>query len=138
MHSAVTGYSPHFLLFDRRPMIPVDCQFSTVCDPPHKTKLEESIAETQKRLKEAFALVRCLTSEEAVKQQCYYNCKAVAVALQPGDIVMVCTVRFVGKHNVKDWFEDGGFVVVEQLEDWPVYRIKCLPSANKHQSMCNE
>ena len=87
--SAVTGYSPHFLLFGRRPRIPVDYQFPTICDPPHKTKLEESVADLQKRLKEAFEMARCLTSEEAVKQQCYYDRKAGAVALQPRDVVMV-------------------------------------------------
>ena len=87
--SAVTGYSPYFLLFGRRPRIPVDYQFPTISDPPHKTKLEESVADLQKRLKEAFEMARHLTSEEAVKQQCYYDCKAGAVALQPGDVVMV-------------------------------------------------
>ena len=80
--SAVTGYSPHFLLFGRRPRIPVDYQFSTICDPPHKAKLEESMADLQKRLKEAFKMARCLTSEEAVKQQHYYDRKAGAVALR--------------------------------------------------------
>ena len=86
---AVTGYSPHFLLFSRRPRIPVDYQFPMIRDPPHKAKLEESVEDLQKRLKEAFEMARCLTSEEAVKQQCYYDCKAGAVALQPGDVVMV-------------------------------------------------
>ena len=87
--SVVTGYSPHFLLFGRRPRIPVDYQFPTIRDPPHKAKLKESVADLQKRLKEAFEMARCLTSEEAVKQQRYYDQKTGAVALQPGDIVMV-------------------------------------------------
>ena len=100
--SAVTGYSSLFLLFGRRPRIPVDYQFPTIRDPPHKAKLEESVADLQKRLKEAFEMARHLTSEEAVKQQCYYNHKARAVALQPGDVVMVRTDRFVGKRKVKD------------------------------------
>ena len=65
--SAVTGYSPHFLLFGRRPRIPVDYQFPTIRDPPYKAKLEESVADLQKRLKEAFEMARHLTSEEAVK-----------------------------------------------------------------------
>ena len=34
-HSTVTGYSPDFLLFGRRPKIPVDYQFAIIHDPPH-------------------------------------------------------------------------------------------------------
>ena len=84
----------------------------------------------QKRLKEAFAVARHLTSEEAAKQHCYYDRKAGAVALQPGNIVMVHTNGFVGKRKVKDQWEDGGFIVESQLEDWPIYKVKCLTSDN--------
>ena len=82
--SAVTGYSPHFLLFGRRPRIPVDYLFPTLQDTPHKSKLEESVALHQKRLKEGFAMARQLTSEEAARQQCHYDRQAGAVTLQPG------------------------------------------------------
>ena len=126
--SAVTGYSPYYLLFGRRPRIPVDYLFPTLRDSPHQTKMEVSVAAMQKRLKEAFAVARCLTSKEAAKQCRYYDRKAGAVALQPGDIVMVCTDGFVGKRKVKDRWEDGGFIVESQLEDWPVYKVKCLTS----------
>ena len=129
--SVVTGYSPHFLVFGRRPRIPVNYQFPTINDPPHKTKLEASVADLQKRLKEAFEMARCFTSEEAVKQQHYHDCKAGAVALKPRDIVMVRTDRFVGKHKVKDRWEEGGFVVVKQLDDWPVYKVQCPPTGNQ-------
>ena len=109
--SAVTGYSPYYLLFGRRPRIPVDYLFSTLRDSPHQTKMEVSVMAMQKRLKEGFAVTRHLTSEEAAKQCRYYDHKAGAVALQPGDIVMVCTDGFVGKWKVKDQWEDGGFVL---------------------------
>ena len=99
--SAVTGYSPYCLLFARRLRIPVDYLFPTLHDLPHQTKMEVSVVAMQKRLKEAFALARCLTSEEAAKQRRYYDCKAGAVALQPGDVVMVHTDGFVGKRKVK-------------------------------------
>ena len=89
--SAVTGYSPYYLLFGRRPRIPVDYLFPTLRDSPHQTKMEVSVAAMQKRLKEAFAVARCLTSEEVARQCRYYDRKAGAVALQPGDVVMVCT-----------------------------------------------
>ena len=126
--SAVTGYSPYYLLFGRRLRIPVDYLFPTLRDSPHQTKMEVSVVAMQKRLKEAFAVARRLTSEEAAKQCCYYDRKAGAVALQPGDVVMVCTDGFVGKRKVKDQWEDGDFVVESQLEDWPVYKVKCLTS----------
>ena len=60
--SVVMGYSPHFLLFGRRPRIPLDYLFPTLRDMPHKSKLEESVALHHKRLKEAFAMARQLTS----------------------------------------------------------------------------
>ena len=130
--SAVTGYSPYYLLFGRRPRIPVDYLFPTLCDSPHQTKMEVSVAAMQKRLKEAFTVARCLTSEEVARQCRYYDCKAGAVALQPGDVIMVCTDGFVGKRKVKDRLEDGGFIVKSQLEDWPVYKVKC-PTSDARQ-----
>ena len=95
--SAVTGYSPYYLLFGRRLMIPVDYLFPTLRNSPHQTKMEVSVAAMQKRLKEAFAVARCLTSEEVAKQCHYYDRKAEDVALQPGDVVMVRTDGFVGR-----------------------------------------
>ena len=131
--SAVTRYSPYYLLFGRRSRIPVDYLFPTLHDSPHQTKMEVSVVAMQKRLKEALAVARCLTSEEAAKQHHYYDCKAGAVALQPGDVVMVCTNGFVGKQKVKDQWEDGGFIVESQLEDWPIYRVKCPTSDDRQK-----
>ena len=109
----------------------MDYLFPTLRDSPHQTKMEVSVAAMQKRLKEAFAVARCLTSEEADKQYRYYDCKAGAVALQHGDVVMVCTDGFVGKWKVKDQWEDGGFIIDSQLEDWPIYKVKCLTSDDR-------
>ena len=130
---AVTGYSPYFLLFGRKSRMPVDCLFPTLCDSPHQAKMEVSVAAMQKRLKEAFAVARHLTSQEAARQRRYYDHKAGAVALQPGDVVMVRTDGFVGKRKVKDRWEDGGFIVESQLEDWPVYKVRCLTSDAKQK-----
>ena len=130
---AVTGYSPYFLLFGRKSRMPVDCLFPTLRDSPHQAKMEVSVAAMQKRVKEAFAVARHLTSQEAARQRRYYDRKAGAVALQPGDIVMVRTDGFVGKRKVKDRWEDGGFIVESQLEDWPVYKVRCLTSDAKQK-----
>ena len=66
-------------------------------------------------------------------QHHYYDRIAGAVALQPEDVVMVHTDGFVGKRKVKDWWEDGGFIIESQLEDWPVYRVKCLTSDDRQK-----
>ena len=95
--------------------------------------MEVSVAAMQKKLKEAFTVARRLTSEEVARQCCYYDRKAGAVALQPGDVVMVRTDGFVGKQKVKDGWEDGGFIVESQLEDWPVYKVKC-PTSDARQT----
>ena len=101
-HSAVTGYSPYFLLFGRKSRIPVDCLFPTLHDSPHQAKMEVSIVAMQKRLKEAFTVARHLATQEADRQRHYYDHKAGAVALQPGDVVMVHTDGFVSKRKVKN------------------------------------
>ena len=131
--SAMTGYSPYFLLFGRKARMPVDYLFPTLHDLPHQTKMEVFVVAMQKRLKEAFAVARHLTSQEAAKQRRYYDCKAGAVALQPGDVVMVRTDGFVGKQKVKDRWEDGGFIIESQLEDWPVYKVRCLTTDAKQK-----
>ena len=46
---------------------------------------------------------------------------------------MVCTDGFVGKRKVKDRCEDGGFIIKSQLEDWPVYRVKCPTSDDRQK-----
>ena len=126
--STVTRYSPYYLLFGRRPRIPVDYLFPTLRDSPHETKMEVSVVAMQKRLKEAFTVVRHLTSEEVARQCHYYDRKAGAVALQPGDVVMVPTNGFVGKQKVKEHWE-----VKSQLEDWPVYKVKCPTSDDRQK-----
>ena len=130
---AVTGYSPYFLLFGRKSRMPVDCLFPTLRGSPHQAKMEVSVAAMQKRLKEAFAVARHLTSQEAARQRRYYDRKAGAVALQPGDVVMVRANGFVGKRKVKDQWEDGGFIVESKLEDWPVYKVRCPTSDAKQK-----
>ena len=132
-HSAVTGNSPYFLLFGRKARMPVDYLFPTLHDSPHQTKMEVSVTAMQKRLKEAFAVARHLTSQEAAKQRRFYDHKAGAVALQPGDVVMVHTDGFMGKRKVKDRWKDGGFIVESQLEDWPVYKVRCPTSDAKQK-----
>ena len=45
---------------------------------------------------------------------------------------MVHTDSFTGERKVKDQWEDEGYVIEHQLEeDWPIYKVKYLPSADQ-------
>ena len=46
---------------------------------------------------------------------------------------MVHTNGFGGKQKVKDRWEDGGFIIESQLEDWPIHRVKCPTSDNRQK-----
>ena len=46
---------------------------------------------------------------------------------------MVRTNQFIGKRKVKDRWHDGGYVIVEQFDDWPVYKIKCPPTGKQRK-----
>ena len=46
---------------------------------------------------------------------------------------MVRTDGLVGKRKVKDHWEDRGFIVESQLEDWPVYKVKCPTSDDRQK-----
>ena len=65
--SADTGFSPYFLIFGRKSRMPVDYLFPTIRNSPHWTRMEVSVTAMQKRLKEAFAVTRQLSAQEAAK-----------------------------------------------------------------------
>ena len=39
----------------------------------------------------------------------------------------------MGKQKVKDRWEDRGFIVESQLEDWPIYKVKCPTSDDRQK-----
>ena len=49
--SAITGYSPHYLIFGRRPRFPVDMYFPTMCTGKETYHVHQYIATLQQRLK---------------------------------------------------------------------------------------
>ena len=95
------------------------------------TSMARSVVTMQEWLKDAFTVARQLTTEEAARQCHYYDKNAGAISLQPGDVVMVRMDRFIGKRKVKDQWEEGGFIVKSQLEDWPVYKVRCPPTSRR-------
>ena len=101
--SAVTGYSPYYLLFGRRPRIPVDYLFFTLRNSPHQTKMEVSVAAMRKRLKEAFTVARHLTSEEVARSPLYLLLARVRLSSEQNGLFLINSNEFEQCQMVVKW-----------------------------------
>ena len=74
-HSTVTGYSPHYLMFRHRPMLPVDFFFPTIGSNEAPTReasnkhVDEYIASVWDRLRTALWEVQAQSMAEACRQK---------------------------------------------------------------------
>ena len=122
--SAITGYSPYFLMFGRRPRMPVDLHFPVI--PGGKAeKVNEYVLKLEKRLKLAIELARSHAHSEAMRQKGYYDRTANASKLRKGDKVMVSLTAFRGRRKaVNKWDGKVHEVLGTGSEGSNVYRVK--------------
>ena len=122
--SAVTSYSPHYLMFGRCPHLLVDFYFSTMNSHLHSHDVPAYIEEVRKCFKEAYAEVHLQTNSEVDWQKWYYDRATSTMQLMPGDIVLMKLDAFQGKRKVKDWWSEAEYVVVCKVaDDVPTYEV---------------
>ena len=122
--SAVTGYSPHYLMFGRHTRLPVDYYFLMVSAYERSHRVPAYVTEVRRRFKEAYAEAHLQTNCEAEKQKCYDRATSTA-QLVPGDVVLMENDAYQGKQKVKDRWSETEYVVVCQIADGvPAYEVK--------------
>ena len=111
--SAVTGYSPHYLMFGQRPRLPVNFVFPTVgsSEAPMReasTRKEDTyVASVRDQLRSTLREVQAQSTAEACRQKWYYDQKVGTVNLKPGNLVLVKADAWKGKRKIKDrWDEE--------------------------------
>ena len=128
--SAVTRYSPHYLMLGQWPRLPVDFIFPTVGSNNAPTReasarsVDVYIASVRDRLRSALQEAQAQSTVEACQQKWYYDRKIGAVNLKPGDLVLVRADAWKGKRKIKDRWEEETWEVAHQIAaDIPSYKV---------------
>ena len=129
--SAVTGYSPHYLMFGRRPRLPVDFFFPTIDVNIRHRRVPTYVEEVLAHFKEAYIEVPTPIEQRSGPTEMHNYDRAISmVQLMPGDTVLKKADAFQGKRKVKDWWSEVEYEVICQVANGvPSYEIKD-PSGN--------
>ena len=97
--SLVTRYSPYYLMFGRRPRLPIDLLFPTRRTQTLTRTIDEYVASLYDRLRKSLVIGQDCAIKEAQRQKRLYNRKVGAVELRPGDNVLVRLDAFRGQRR---------------------------------------
>ena len=124
--SLVTGYSPYYLMFGRRPRLPIDLLFPMRRTQTLTRTIDEYVTSLYDRLRKSLAIAQDCAIKEAQRQKRLYDCKVGAVELRPGDNVLVRLDAFRGqRRKLKNWWGSDLHTVVTRVADGiPAYVVK--------------
>ena len=123
--SAVTSYSPHYLMFGRCLCLPVDYYFPMVSAFKHSCHVPAYVVEVRRCFKEAYAEAHLQMNCKAEKQKQYYDRTMSTTQLVLGNMVLMKNDAYQGKQKVKDRWSETEYVVVCQIADGvPAYEVK--------------
>ena len=84
--SLVTGYSPYYLMFGRRPRLPVDLLFPTRRTQMFTHTIDKYVASLYDRLRDSLAIAQDCAVKEAQRQKRLYDHKVGAIELRQGTV----------------------------------------------------
>ena len=117
--SQVTGYSLYFLMFGRRPDLPIDLIFLTAhCEAVKR--VDCYVSTLYEHLRCATSLAHAAADKEAQRFKRIYDKWASTVELHPSDKVLTCLDAFMGaRRKLKNWWNSQLHTVVRAW--WMMY-----------------
>ena len=73
--SAITGFSPQYLMFGREPKLPLDVTFGLPNPDMEAVIHERYVKQLQSRLKWSYGVAQCRNQKEVARQKKYYDLK---------------------------------------------------------------
>ena len=101
--NAATGFSPYYLLFNRKPRLPVDVEFG-LQRGSQKASLCESayISQLRRRLKFAHNKAKQMVKRQQARHKGLYDQKCRGAELKVGDLALVKQTAWKGRHKIQD------------------------------------
>ena len=81
--SLVTAYSLYYLMFGRRPRLPIDLLFPTCWEHNLTCTIDEYVETLYRGLRKSVKMAQDSALKEALRQKCLYDRKVGAMELQP-------------------------------------------------------
>ena len=121
--NSATGYSPFFLMFGRKPKLPIDAMFPEATD--NLPKVTPSVSKWYSEMSQAHRIASQNSAKSRLSGKVHYDNRMHHVSLEVGDRVLVrnLTPR-QAPHKLRSYWEDKVHVVVSRKEDGPVYVVK--------------
>ena len=95
----MTGYSPYYIMFGRRPQLQIDLLFPTSRTQTLTRTIDKYVASLYDRLRKSLVIAQDCAKKEAQRQKWLYNRKVGAVELRPGNNVLVQLDAFQGQRR---------------------------------------
>ena len=117
--NTATGFSPYYLLFGRKPRLPVDVEFGLLRGSQRGSPWDSNyISQLRRRLRFAHEKAKHMAKKQQAKHRELYDLKCRGAVLDVGDLVLVKQTAWKGRHKIQDRWESGEYQVVGQPTPW--------------------
>ena len=112
-------------MFGRILKILIDVEFGVTLPNLSDTSQQNYAQKLKAQLKWAYKKVSEVNLKEATRHKKYYDHKFKCMKLVPGDTVLVRIKAFGVDRKITDKWEQQPYVVLEQMSNQPVFKVKC-------------
>ncbi|KAL6481950.1 hypothetical protein MHYP_G00100300 [Metynnis hypsauchen] len=119
-----TGWSPYFLMFGREARLPIDLCFGAALGGQEEIQYQKYVCQMKKELQRAYQLASDAANKSHQRNKNRYDQRVRNQPLGKGDRVLIRNVGLTGKHKIEDRWKSIPYVVVGQLPNLPVYRVR--------------